>query len=79
MATCSARSIMIAGQVDKFPGQLSGGQQQRVAFARSLCIKPLIMLFDDVTFALDPELVGEVLDDMIDLSWESITMLVVTH
>lgn len=71
--------VKIADQAHKFPGQLSGGQQQRVAIARSLCMKPKIMLFDEVTSALDPEMVKEVLDVMIDLADEGMTMLVVTH
>ena len=64
---------------DKFPGQLSGGQQQRVAIARALSMDPIAMLFDEPTFALDPEMVGEVLDCMMDLAKEGMTMLVVTH
>ena len=71
--------VKIDDQAQKFPGQLSGGQQQRVAIARSLCMKPKIMLFDEVTSALDPEMVKEVLDVMIDLAREGMTMLVVTH
>lgn len=71
--------VKIADQADKFPGQLSGGQQQRVAIARSLCMKPKIMLFDEVTSALDPEMVKEVLDVMVGLAQEGMTMLVVTH
>ena len=71
--------VQIADQAGKYPGQLSGGQQQRVAIARSLCMKPRIMLFDEVTSALDPEMVKEVLDVMIDLAREGMTMLVVTH
>jgi general L-amino acid transport system ATP-binding protein len=71
--------VKIDDQAEKFPGQLSGGQQQRVAIARSLCMKPKIMLFDEVTSALDPEMVKEVLDVMIDLALEGMTMLVVTH
>ena len=71
--------VKIADQADKYPGQLSGGQQQRVAIARSLCMKPKIMLFDEVTSALDPEMIKEVLDVMIDLAQEGMTMLVVTH
>lgn len=71
--------VKIAEQAEKFPGQLSGGQQQRVAIARSLCMRPKIMLFDEVTSALDPEMVKEVLDVMIDLAQEGMTMLVVTH
>ena len=73
------KRVKIADQAAKFPGQLSGGQQQRVAIARSLCMKPKIMLFDEVTSALDPEMVKEVLDEMIDLAQEGMTMLVVTH
>ena len=71
--------VKIEDQAEKYPGQLSGGQQQRVAIARSLCMKPKIMLFDEVTSALDPEMVKEVLDVMIDLAKEGMTMLVVTH
>ncbi|MCP4671319.1 MAG: amino acid ABC transporter ATP-binding protein [Desulfobacula sp.] len=71
--------VQIAEQAAKFPGQLSGGQQQRVAIARSLCMKPNIMLFDEATSALDPEMVKEVLDVMISLARDGMTMLVVTH
>jgi len=71
--------VHIAEQAVKFPGQLSGGQQQRVAIARSLCMKPEVMLFDEPTSALDPEMIKEVLDVMIDLAEEGMTMLVVTH
>ncbi|AMV71760.1 amino acid ABC transporter ATP-binding protein [Desulfuromonas carbonis] len=71
--------VHIAEQAKKFPGQLSGGQQQRVAIARSLCMKPRVMLFDEPTSALDPEMVKEVLDVMISLAEEGMTMLVVTH
>ena len=71
--------VHIAEQAMKFPGQLSGGQQQRVAIARSLCMKPNVMLFDEPTSALDPEMVKEVLDVMISLAEEGMTMLVVTH
>jgi general L-amino acid transport system ATP-binding protein len=71
--------VHIAEQAKKFPGQLSGGQQQRVAIARSLCMKPKVMLFDEPTSALDPEMIKEVLDVMIDLAKEGMTMLVVTH
>jgi general L-amino acid transport system ATP-binding protein len=71
--------VRIAEQAKKFPGQLSGGQQQRVAIARSLCMKPMVMLFDEPTSALDPEMVKEVLDVMIDLAREGMTMLVVSH
>lgn len=71
--------VQIADQALKFPGQLSGGQQQRVAIARSLCMSPKIMLFDEPTSALDPEMIKEVLDVMIDLAKEGMTMIVVTH
>jgi general L-amino acid transport system ATP-binding protein len=71
--------VHIAEQAQKYPGQLSGGQQQRVAIARSLCMKPNVMLFDEPTSALDPEMVKEVLDVMISLAEEGMTMLVVTH
>ncbi|MBL4902832.1 MAG: amino acid ABC transporter ATP-binding protein [Desulfocapsa sp.] len=71
--------VKIPEQADKFPGQLSGGQQQRVAIARSLCMKPKIMLFDEPTSALDPEMIKEVLDVMIDLADTGMTMIVVTH
>ncbi|ASP40041.1 ABC transporter ATP-binding protein [Bacterioplanes sanyensis] len=71
--------VKIANQADKYPGQLSGGQQQRVAIARSLCMSPQIMLFDEPTSALDPEMVKEVLDVMIELAEEGMTMLCVTH
>ena len=66
-------------QADKYPGQLSGGQQQRVAIARSLAMKPNIMLFDEPTSALDPEMIKEVLDVMVDLAEGGMTMIVVTH
>ena len=71
--------VDIAEQAKKFPGQLSGGQQQRVAIARSLCMHPEVMLFDEPTSALDPEMIKEVLDVMIELAEEGMTMLVVTH
>ncbi|MFO7748724.1 MAG: amino acid ABC transporter ATP-binding protein [Desulfobacteraceae bacterium] len=71
--------VDIAEQVHKYPGQLSGGQQQRVAIARSLCMKPKVMLFDEPTSALDPEMIKEVLDAMVQLSDEGMTMIVVTH
>ena len=71
--------VQIAEQAKKFPGQLSGGQQQRVAIARSLCMNPQVMLFDEPTSALDPEMIKEVLDVMIGLAEEGMTMLVVTH
>jgi len=71
--------VHIAEQARKYPGQLSGGQQQRVAIARSLCMNPHIMLFDEPTSALDPEMIKEVLDVMVDLAKEGMTMIVVTH
>ena len=71
--------VHIAEQARKYPGQLSGGQQQRVAIARSLCMNPKIMLFDEPTSALDPEMIKEVLDVMIELAQEGMTMIVVTH
>jgi general L-amino acid transport system ATP-binding protein len=71
--------VHIAEQARKYPGQLSGGQQQRVAIARSLCMKPKVMLFDEPTSALDPEMVKEVLDVMINLAEEGMTMIVVSH
>ncbi|MGA8178564.1 MAG: amino acid ABC transporter ATP-binding protein [Desulfobacterales bacterium] len=71
--------VHIAEQAKKYPGQLSGGQQQRVAIARSLCMNPKVMLFDEPTSALDPEMIKEVLDVMIDLAREGMTMIVVTH
>ncbi|KFG68344.1 ABC transporter ATP-binding protein [Microvirga sp. BSC39] len=71
--------VKIPEQANKYPGQLSGGQQQRVAIARSLCMSPKIMLFDEPTSALDPEMVKEVLDTMVGLADEGMTMLCVTH
>jgi general L-amino acid transport system ATP-binding protein len=71
--------VKIPEQADKYPGQLSGGQQQRVAIARSLCMKPEIMLFDEPTSALDPEMIKEVLDVMIELARDGMTMVCVTH
>lgn len=71
--------VKIPEQANKYPGQLSGGQQQRVAIARSLCMNPKIMLFDEPTSALDPEMVKEVLDTMVSLANEGMTMLCVTH
>ena len=71
--------VQIAEQAKKYPGQLSGGQQQRVAIARSLCMSPKVMLFDEPTSALDPEMIKEVLDAMIELAREGMTMIVVTH
>ena len=71
--------VRIPEQADKFPGQLSGGQQQRVAIARSLCMNPKVMLFDEPTSALDPEMVSEVLDTMVELAKDGMTMVCVTH
>ncbi|WP_367281161.1 amino acid ABC transporter ATP-binding protein [Sneathiella sp.] len=71
--------VKIPEQAMKYPGQLSGGQQQRVAIARSLCMNPRIMLFDEPTSALDPEMISEVLDTMISLAEEGMTMICVTH
>ena len=71
--------VRIPEQAGKYPGQLSGGQQQRVAIARALCMSPRIMLFDEPTSALDPEMVKEVLDVMVELAGDGMTMLVVTH
>ncbi len=71
--------VKIPEQAEKYPGQLSGGQQQRVAIARSLCMRPNIMLFDEPTSALDPEMIKEVLDVMVDLAESGMTMVVVTH
>ena len=73
------KRVKIPEQASKYPGQLSGGQQQRVAIARSLCMSPKIMLFDEPTSALDPEMVKEVLDTMVGLAEEGMTMLCVTH
>lgn len=73
------RRVKIPEQAQKFPGQLSGGQQQRVAIARSLCMSPKIMLFDEPTSALDPEMVKEVLDTMVSLAEDGMTMICVTH
>jgi len=71
--------VHIPEQADKWPSQLSGGQQQRVAIARALCMKPQIMLFDEPTSALDPEMINEVLEVMVELAKEGMTMIVVTH
>ena len=71
--------VRIPEQAAKYPGQLSGGQQQRVAIARALCMKPQVMLFDEPTSALDPEMVKEVLDTMVSLAREGMTMICVTH
>ena len=73
------RQVGLADKADRYPAQLSGGQQQRVAIARALMMRPHVMLFDEVTSALDPELVGEVLAVMKDLARSGMTMLVVTH
>jgi len=73
------RRVKIPEQANKYPGQLSGGQQQRVAIARSLCMNPRIMLFDEPTSALDPEMIKEVLETMVGLAEEGMTMLCVTH
>ena len=79
LATHYLDRVRIPEQAGKYPGQLSGGQQQRVAIARSLCMKPRIMLFDEPTSALDPEMIKEVLDVMVELAREGMTMIVVTH
>ena len=71
--------VKILDQADKYPAQLSGGQQQRVAIARALCMEPKVMLFDEPTSSLDPEMVKEVLDTMVSLAQEGMTMVVVTH
>ncbi|MBT6136775.1 MAG: amino acid ABC transporter ATP-binding protein [Rhodospirillaceae bacterium] len=71
--------VRIPEQADKYPSQLSGGQQQRVAIARALCMNPEIMLFDEPTSALDPEMINEVLDVMVDLAHDGMTMICVTH
>ena len=73
------KRVRIPEQADKYPSQLSGGQQQRVAIARALCMNPQVMLFDEPTSALDPEMISEVLDVMIDLVNEGLTMICVTH
>jgi len=71
--------VKVANQAEKYPAQLSGGQQQRVAIARALCMDPKVMLFDEPTSALDPEMVKEVLDSMVSLAREGMTMICVTH
>ncbi|MWP60773.1 amino acid ABC transporter ATP-binding protein [Gilliamella sp. Pas-s25] len=71
--------VGLLAHADKYPAQLSGGQQQRVAIARALCMDPIVMLFDEPTSALDPEMVNEVLDVMVELAYEGMTMMVVTH
>jgi general L-amino acid transport system ATP-binding protein len=79
MAMAYLERVRIAEQAHKYPGQLSGGQQQRVAIARALCMSPKIMLFDEPTSALDPEMIKEVLDVMVELARDGMTMVVVTH
>ena len=79
IAMNNLKRVQIDDQALKFPGQLSGGQQQRAAIARALCMEPKIMLFDEPTSALDPEMIKEVLDVMVDLAKEGMTMIVVTH
>ena len=79
LAMSYLRRVKIPEQAKKYPGQLSGGQQQRVAIARALCMKPKIMLFDEPTSALDPEMIKEVLDTMIGLAQDGMTMVCVTH
>jgi general L-amino acid transport system ATP-binding protein len=71
--------VKIPEQAHKYPGQLSGGQQQRVAIARSLCMEPKLMLFDEPTSALDPEMIKEVLDTMVQLAEDGMSMICVTH
>ena len=73
------KRVGLSAQAEKFPGQLSGGQQQRVAIARALAMDPICMLFDEPTSALDPEMISEVLDVMVQLAQEGMTMMVVTH
>ena len=79
LATEHLEKVQIIDQAKKFPGQLSGGQQQRAAIARALCMEPKIMLFDEPTSALDPEMIKEVLDVMVNLAKQGMTMIVVTH
>ena len=79
LATELLERVGVKEQADKYPAQLSGGQQQRVAIARSLAMKPKVMLFDEPTSALDPEMINEVLDVMIGLAQSGMTMIVVTH
>jgi general L-amino acid transport system ATP-binding protein len=79
LARRQLKRVRIPEQADKYPGQLSGGQQQRVAIARALCMEPKIMLFDEPTSALDPEMVKEVLDTMVALADDGMTMVVVSH
>jgi len=79
LAMKNLERVQIVDQAKKFPGQLSGGQQQRAAIARALCMEPKIMLFDEPTSALDPEMIKEVLDVMVNLAKQGMTMIVVTH
>jgi len=79
LAMSQLEKVQISDQAQKFPGQLSGGQQQRCAIARALCMEPKIMLFDEPTSALDPEMIKEVLDAMVNLAKQGMTMIVVTH
>jgi len=79
LAMKQLEQVKISDQAKKFPGQLSGGQQQRAALARALCMEPKIMLFDEPTSSLDPEMIKEVLDAMVNLAKEGMTMIVVTH
>ena len=79
LARTLLRRVGVEHQADKYPAQLSGGQQQRVASARSLAMRPKLMLFDEPTSALDPEMINEVLDTMVELAEEGMTMVVVTH
>ena len=79
LALKQLEQVQILDQAKKFPGQLSGGQQQRCAIARALCMEPKIMLFDEPTSALDPEMIKEVLDAMVNLAHQGMTMIVVTH
>ena len=79
LAMKQLKQVQIDDQAHKFPGQLSGGQQQRCAIARALCMQPKIMLFDEPTSALDPEMIKEVLDAMVNLAKQGMTMIVVTH
>ena len=79
LARTLLRRVGVEHQADKYPAQLSGGQQQRVAIARSLAMRPKLMLFDEPTSALDPEMINEVLDTMVELAEEGMTMVVVTH
>ena len=79
LALKQLEQVQILDQSKKFPGQLSGGQQQRAAIARALCMEPKIMLFDEPTSALDPEMIKEVLDAMVNLARQGMTMIVVTH